>query len=108
MAYDRGLAERVAAAFAATGHPHARQKNVFSGRGFMLGRSAAAIVWNDALLVKTPPDEYRAALQQPGVTPFAPGGERPMGTWVVVAADAIADDPELEDWVRRGARGVGR
>jgi hypothetical protein len=29
-----------------------------------------------------------------------------MSTWVVVAADAIADDPELDEWIERGMRAV--
>jgi hypothetical protein len=108
MPYDPGLVERVAEAFVALGTPSARQKNVFGGRGFMVGKSAAVIVWGDRLLVKTPSTEYASALGMPDVTPFAPDGERPMGTWVVVAPDAMADDPELRDWVARGLRGIGR
>jgi hypothetical protein len=42
----------------------------------------------------------------PGVTPFAPDGEKSMSTWVVVSADAVADDPELAEWLRRGLRAV--
>ena len=57
-------------------------------------------------LVKAPPSEYAALLAEPGVTPFAPDGERPMGSWLVVAADAVADDPELAEWVARGLRAV--
>jgi len=108
MAYDPGLAERVAATFASLGLAHARQKNVFGGRGFMLGKSTGVIVWGDGLLVKTPPNEYADALREPGTTPFAPDGERPMSTWVVVPAEAVADDPQLEEWVRRGVRAVRR
>jgi hypothetical protein len=108
MPYDPGLVERVAEAFVVLGTPSARQKNVFGGRGFMVGKSAAVIVWGDRLLVKTPAAEYDSALGMSDVTPFAPGGERPMGTWVVVAPDAMADDPELRDWVARGLRGIGR
>jgi TfoX/Sxy family transcriptional regulator of competence genes len=108
MPYDPGLVERVAEAFVALGISSARQKNVFGGRGFMVGKSAAVIVWDDRLLVKTPPSEYAAALGTTDVTPFAPGGERAMSTWVVVPPDAMADDPELRDWVARGLRGIGR
>jgi hypothetical protein len=106
MPYDAGLAERVAGVLPPLGAAHARQKNVFGGRGFLLGKSTFVIVWDDGLLVKTPAAEYGAALAEPGVTPFAPDGERPMSTWVVVAADAIADDPELTAWVERGLRSV--
>ena len=81
-----------------------RQKNVFGGRGFLVARSTFAIAWDDGMIVKTPPDEYAAALKEPGVTPFAPAGEKSMSTWVVIASDAIADDPELTDWLRLGLR----
>ena len=106
MPYDAGLVERVADALPALGAAHARQKNVFSGRGFLIGKTAFAIAWRDGLLVKLTPADYPAALAEPGVTPFAPGGGRPMGTWVVVPAEAIADDPELGEWLERGLRAV--
>ena len=108
MAYDAGLVERVADTLAQIGERGARQKNVFGGRGFLAGKSTFVIVWEDGLLVKTPPDEYPSLLKQPGIAPFAPGNEAPMGTWVVVPADAVADDPELTEWVRRGLRGIRR
>jgi TfoX/Sxy family transcriptional regulator of competence genes len=106
--YDAGLAERVADVLAQIGERTVRQKNVFGSRGFLRGKSAFVIVWDDGVIVKVPAAEYDSALRLPGVQPFAPDGERPMGTWVVVSADAIADDPELTDWVRRGLRGIGR
>ena len=106
MSYDRGLAERVADVLTRTGVRGVRQKNVFGGRGFLSGKSAFAIVWDDGLLVKCPRAEYDAALASPGVEPFAPDGEKSMSTWVVVGADVIADDPELEDWLARGMRAL--
>lgn len=106
MAYDKGLVARVDDALAQLGERGVREKNVFGGRGFMDGKSAFVIVWRSDLLVKTEPAKYAGYLTERGVTPFAPGGERPMGTWVVVSADVIADDPELSEWLRRGLRGV--
>jgi TfoX/Sxy family transcriptional regulator of competence genes len=108
MTYDAGLVERVADTLAQIGERSVRQKNVFGGRGFLVGKSTFVIVWEDGLLVKTPADEYRALLERAGVEPFAPGGEAAMGTWVVVPADAIADDPDLTEWVRRGLKGIRR
>jgi TfoX/Sxy family transcriptional regulator of competence genes len=108
MAYDAGLVERVADVIAQIGERSTRQKNVFGGRGFLVGKSTFVIVRDDGLLVKAPADEYERLLEQPGIEPFAPGDERPMGTWLVVPADAVADDPELTDWVRRGLRGIRR
>jgi TfoX/Sxy family transcriptional regulator of competence genes len=106
MPYDQGLAARMADALAGLGERGIRQKNVFGGRGFLVGKSTFAIAWEDGLIVKCPPAEYHATLGEPGVTPFAPDGEKSMSTWVVVASDAIADDPELTEWLRRGLRAV--
>ena len=52
MAYDRGLVERVADALVRIGEPRARQKNVFGGRGFLVGKKAFVIVWGEGLLVQ--------------------------------------------------------
>lgn len=108
MAYDAGLVERVADTLVQIGERSIRQKNVFGGRGFLIGKTTFVIVWDEGLLVKAPADEYRELLKQPGIEPFAPGDEKPMSTWLVVPADAIADDPDLTDWVRRGLKGIRR
>lgn len=108
MAYDRGLVARVDDAIAQLGEAGIRQKNIFGGRGFMDGKSAFAIAWDSDLIVKTAPADYAACLGERGVTAFAPDGEKPMSTWVVVPAENIADDPELVEWLRRGLRGVRR
>jgi TfoX/Sxy family transcriptional regulator of competence genes len=106
MSFDAGLAARMADCLATIGERGIRQKNVFGGRGFLVAKSTFAIAWDDGLIVKTPRAEYSAALAMPHVTPFAPDGEKPMSTWVVVASDAVADDPELIEWLRRGLRAV--
>lgn len=106
MTYDHGLVERIRDCLERIGEAGVRQKSVFGGRGFMDGRSAFVIAWKSGLLVKTAREEYGASLGEPGVAAFSPDGGRAMGTWVVVPDDAIADDPELEEWIRRGLRGV--
>ena len=106
MSYDAGLVARIADLLPAAGVRGARQKNVFGGRGFLLGKSTFVIAWEEGLIVKVPRAEYDAALASRGVTPFAPDGEKSMSTWVVVDPDVIADDPELTEWIQRGARAV--
>lgn len=106
MSWDSGLAARVEDRARAQQLRDVRAKNVFGGRGFLLGRSAFVIVYDDALIVKCPPPEYAEALTVPGVTPFAPDGEQPMSTWVVVSGDVIAEDPALDEWVARGVRAL--
>jgi len=106
MPPDLGLVSRVSDALLARGERGVRQKNVFGGRGFLLGKSTFAIVWDDSLIVKTAKAEYEALRGESGVTPFAPDGEKPMSTWLVVSPDVIADDPELAEWLARALRGV--
>ena len=106
MPYDRGLTARVADLLEQLGERAVRQKNVFGGRGFLAGKSTFVIVWDTDLIVKTTPAEYPELLQEPGVTPFAPDGERPMSTWVVVSGEVVADDPELVESLRRALRAV--
>jgi TfoX/Sxy family transcriptional regulator of competence genes len=106
MSYDHGLVERMADALLSMGERGIRQKNVFGGRGFLTGKSTFALAWHEGLVVKVTPEEYAALLEEPGVTPFTPAGEKAMSTWLVVASDAIADDPELTEWLRRALRSV--
>jgi TfoX/Sxy family transcriptional regulator of competence genes len=108
MSFDPGLAERLDDVLERLGAKGARQKNVFGGRGFLVGSSTFVIAWEDSLIVKLTPDAYQEALATPGVTPFAPDGQKPMTTWVVVSAETVADDPQLESWVLRGLRAIGR
>ncbi|MDB4915521.1 MAG: TfoX protein [Gemmatimonadetes bacterium] len=106
MAYDHGLAVRVADTLEAIGERGIRQKNVFGGRGFLVGKSTFVIVTDEAIIVKTTRTEYPTLRAEAGVAPFAPGGERPMSTWLVVDAEAVADDLELTEWLRRGLRAL--
>jgi len=106
MSYDAGLAARIADALAGMGERNIRQKNVFGGRGFLAGKTTVAIAWEDGLIVKVAPADYATLREAPGVRPFAPDGEKPMSTWLVVDADVIADDPELSEWLRRALKAV--
>lgn len=106
MTYDAGLVARVEDALATLGERGVRQRNVFGGRGFLSTRSTFAIVFEDELIVKLPRSDYERCLSLSGVRPFAPGDERPMTTWVVVSPDAIAEDPELTEWLALGLRGI--
>ena len=106
MTFDAGLAQRVADVLHEMGERATRQRNVFSGRGFLRGKKTFVIVWDDGLIVKAPRSEYAAALKLRGVSAFTPGGGQSMTTWVVVDAAEIAEDPELREWIQRGLRGL--
>jgi TfoX/Sxy family transcriptional regulator of competence genes len=106
MTADAGLVARIADALEQIGERGTRQRNVFGGRGFLRGRRAFAIVWNDSLVIKLRPDDMTAALSMPGVTSFTPDGKTPSRGWVVVSAEVIADDPQLAEWLRRAIRSI--
>lgn len=106
MTYDAGLVARVEDALATLGERGARQRNVFGGCGFLSAKSTFAIVYEGDLIVKLPRSDYDRCLGMAGVRSFAPGDERPMTTWVVVSAEAIAEDPELAEWLALGLRGI--
>lgn len=107
MAYDHGLAARVSDALARLGERGAREKNVFGGRGFLIGKKTFVVVGRERLIIKVPAAEYDALLRLPGITPFTPGDERrAMSTWLVVPDSAVADDPELAEWIRRALASI--
>ena len=47
MSYDRGMVERVAGVLQTMRAGAVRQRNVFGGRGFLVGKSTFVIVWGD-------------------------------------------------------------
>ena len=55
----------------------------------------------DAIIVRCPPDDTPKVLKEPGVHPFNGHGGKPMKGWVLVEAEAVAEDPELKAWVER-------
>ena len=103
--HDEGLLQRCLDCLAATAAGPIRDKNVFGMRGLMRGKSMFAAVGESSIIVKVPPGEYTGALTMAGVQPFSPGGQK-LGTWVEIADDAIADDPELRLWLETGLRAL--
>lgn len=106
MAFDAGTVERVRDALDRLGERGFREKHVFGGWGFLYGKNTFVIVWGEGILAKLPRASYASSLARAGIRPFTPGGERPMGTWAVVHAEVIADDPELAEWVALGLQGM--
>jgi TfoX/Sxy family transcriptional regulator of competence genes len=105
MAYDEGLLERCLDALRAIRADGIRQKNVFGMRGLLLGNRMFAAVGEESIIVKSVAGDYAAALTRPGITAFSPGGSK-LGSWLEIAADAVADDPELREWLEAGLRAI--
>lgn len=103
--HDEGLLQRCHDALISMGERGIRDKNVFGMRGLMRGKSMFAAVGEASIIVKIPAHEYRRVLQQPGVRPFTPGGQK-LGTWVEIDDATVADDPDLRDWLALGLRAL--
>ncbi|GGW49625.1 TfoX/Sxy family protein [Streptomyces xantholiticus] len=99
MAYDEGLAERIRHRLGTD--PAVTEKRMFGGLAFLHAGNMAVGVIGDGLMVRVGPEATDAALARPGTRPFDFTG-RPMRGWVVVAASALSEDSDLDDWIDRG------
>ena len=98
MAIDECLAGRIEDALIS--EPRIIKKKMFGVACYMLNGNAFAGVWGDSLIVRTGPDAYDSALEEPYVREFDITG-RPMKGWVVVGPEGIDDDSALREWLRR-------
>lgn len=101
MAYDEVLAARVRALLER--HAHTQEKRMFGGVAFLVNGNMAVGVHETELIVRLPPEDGDAALEQPGVRMFDLSGGRPMRGWILVDTAVLASDEALAGWV-----GVGR
>jgi TfoX/Sxy family transcriptional regulator of competence genes len=99
MAYDEGLAERVRDLFGGT--PDVVEKKMFGGVAFMVDGNMACGIIGDDLLVRVARADYDSTLALPHVSQMDMTG-RPMRGFVVVDAEGLAEDADLEEWVDRG------
>jgi len=104
VAYDEGLAERLRELLAE--EVTIEEKRMFGGLSFLLNGNLSVGVIADELIVRVGPDAHAEAMEQPGVRAFDFTG-RPMVGWVVVAPEAIEEDPALQVWVDSGLQFAG-
>jgi len=107
MAYNLKLAERIRSEL--NGMPFV-EKKMFGGIGFLLngntpalasGASVACCVHKDDFIVRVDPKKHAALLKKPHVRPFDMTG-RPMKGWLVVDADGLKTDKQLNTWIKEG------
>ncbi|MBI5831197.1 MAG: TfoX/Sxy family protein [Armatimonadetes bacterium] len=99
MAFDADLHQRCHAHYA--GRAGFVEKRMFGGLGWLRDGNMAAGLLGAELIVRVGPADGELALMEPGTRPFDITG-RPMKGWVVVAADVLADEVVLADWLDRG------
>jgi hypothetical protein len=105
MPYNEVLAQRVRAALAE--QLAVDEKKMFGGLAFMLNGNMCCGIIHDDLMVRVGPEQHADALIQPHVRELDFTG-RPMRGMIVVAAEGLNSDAELEAWVRRGVAFASR
>ena len=99
MAYDEGLAQRIAEALGE--QQDLVQKKMFGGIGYMPRGNMACGINRENLIVRVGPERYKEALAQPHASVFDMTG-RPMKGWVMVRPEGTESDADLEDWIQQG------
>ena len=99
MAYDESLAGRIRSHIG--DHPAVTEKKMFGGVAYMLQGNMAVGIHKDSLMVRVPSEDHDSILGEPGVSDFDLTGKKMRG-WVLVGAEAIADEASLEGWINRG------
>ncbi len=103
MPFDKTLADRVRRRL--SGRSGLAEKKMFGCIGFLVHGNVCVAVWRDSLVVRVGPDAYPQALREPFVREFDITG-RPMTGWVRIAADGVADDDQLDEWIEKASRFV--
>lgn len=99
MAYSGELADRVRDELIAEKELTGRE--MFGGIGFMISGNMCCGVIGDDLIVRVGPELYHDALVRPDARDFDLTG-RAMKGWITVGRGGVADDADLEMWVRLG------
>ena len=97
MAYDEKLASRVRQLLSAT--QSVSEREMFGGLAFMVAGNMCCGLMGHDLMVRVGPDLYHDALVRPHTREMDFTGVSMKGL-VYVSRDGVADDSELDLWVR--------
>jgi TfoX/Sxy family transcriptional regulator of competence genes len=99
VAFDQTLAERVRRHVSAV--DGLVEKRMFGGLAFLVHGNMSVGVHGSELIVRIDAAETDAACRKAGVRVFDITG-RPMKGWLLVSANAVANEKTLGSWVKKG------
>ena len=105
MAFNEALAERIRRGLARK--KGIEEKTLFGCIAFLLHGNVVVGVWKNALIVRLGPEQGDEALLEPHVKEFDITG-RAMKGWVVVAPEGVGSDDQLQGWIQRAVKFVGK
>ena len=103
MAYDLLLGERIRTSLSPK--KGIEEKKMFGGLGFLLHGNMLVGVWKNSLIARVGPDAYEHSIREPHAREFDITG-RPMKGWVLIDAEGVSDDEELNGWIQRAVNFV--
>lgn len=106
MAFSEALAERIRHALAR--RKNVEEKKMFGGIGFLLNGNLLVGVRKDSLLVRLGPEQSEEALKEAHVSEFKITGRGTMKGWVLVEPEGVQHDDQLQGWVQRAVKFVGK
>jgi TfoX/Sxy family transcriptional regulator of competence genes len=104
MAINEELAERIRQVLAR--RKGIEEKKMFGGIGSLMHGNLLVGVWKDSLVVRIGPEEGEEALKEPHVKEFDITG-RAMKGWLLVEAEGVTGDDQLNGWIQRAVKFVG-
>ena len=105
MAFDEALAARIRTALARK--KGVEEKKMFGGLCFLLHSHMLVGVWKNSLIARIGQEQAGEAMLEAHVKPMDITG-RPMKGWVMVAAEGVADEDTVKEWVKRVVKFVGK
>src|SRR6266540_3179798 len=91
-----GLFVAVAARF-----PESERRKMFVYPALFVGGNLVTGLFADRWMIRLEVDDLHAMLEMPGGGPFEPMAGKPMKGYATVPEAVVADDSQLDDWVRR-------
>jgi len=98
MPYSESLAERVRQIL--VDRRGITEKKMFGGVGFLLRGNMCVGIWKTSLIARLGPEQAGDALKQPYIREFDITG-RPMKGWVMIEADGVEMDQQLDGWIEQ-------
>jgi TfoX/Sxy family transcriptional regulator of competence genes len=84
-----------------------KEKKMFGGLGLLLHGHMLVDVWKDSLIARIGHEQAEEAMLEPHAKAMDITG-KPMKGWVMVAAEGVADEETVKEWVQRAVKFVGR
>jgi TfoX N-terminal domain len=101
MAFDETLAARIRKALARK--KGIEERKMFGGIVFMLKGNMLVVVWKDSLIVRLGEDQAA----EPHVGSFNITGKA-MKRWAMIAPEGVEGDDQLQAWIQREVKFVGK